>query len=108
MKENFVAVMVTASDVNEGAELGKAVVAEKLAACCNVVPGVRSIYRWKDEIFDEGEVLCIMKTRSGLFERLKERVLELHSYDVPEITAVAIDDGHSAYLDWVAEVTEGD
>ncbi len=105
MKDEFVVVMVTAPSVDEGAGIGRKVVEEGLSACCNIVPGVRSIYTWQGRICDEGEVLCIFKTRASLFERLKKRVKELHSYDVPEIIAVPVRAGLEEYLEWVRDVT---
>ncbi|MEE9613457.1 MAG: divalent-cation tolerance protein CutA [Thermodesulfobacteriota bacterium] len=105
MKEGYVVCMVTAPDAEAGAAMGKKVVEEGLAACCNIVPGVRSIYAWKGKLCDEAEVLCIMKTRAALFEKLKQRVKELHTYEVPEIIALKIEDGLREYLDWIDGAT---
>ncbi len=104
-KDSYIVVFMTAPNEDEAAAIGKAVVGEGLAACCNIVPGLRSIYRWKGRICDEQEVLSILKTRSGLFEALKARIVELHSYDVPEVVAIDIKDGHDDYLRWIDEVT---
>lgn len=100
-------VLVTAPNEEEAAGIGKRVVGERLAACCNIVPGIRSIYTWKNEVCDEGETLCVFKTRGELFEKLRSRIVELHSYDVPEVIALDITSGHGAYLDWIDEVTAG-
>ncbi len=105
MEKGHVVVMVTAGSEDEGARIGKAVVSEGLAACCNIVPRVRSIYTWKGKLCDEGEVLCIFKTRKSLFDKLKKRVKELHTYEVPEVIAVNIEDGLEEYLKWIDEVT---
>jgi periplasmic divalent cation tolerance protein len=85
------------------ATVARALVAERLAACCNILPAVRSIYRWKDQLHDENEVLVLIKTRAEHLERLKARVLELHPYEVPEILALPIENGYAAYLEWLAE-----
>ncbi len=106
LKEEFVVVMVTASSEVEAATIGRHVVEEELAACCNIVPSMRSIYRWKGKVCDEAEALCIMKTRAALFTALSERVKELHSYEVPEIISLSIEDGSRDYLDWIAEMTQ--
>jgi len=103
--EGHIVVFTTVSDVDDAVELADAVVNEGLAACCNIVPGLRSIYIWKGERYDEDEVLCIMKTRAALFDELKARILELHSYEVPEVIAVDIKAGHSDYLRWVDAAT---
>ena len=104
-KEDFIVVMATAPTEEVASEIARAVVIEKLAACCNIVPGLRSIYSWKGELSDDKEVLCIMKTRAELFDKLRERVVALHPYDVPEVIAIDIKAGHGPYLKWIEEVT---
>ncbi len=105
MMDGYLLVMMTVSSEAEAAELGRSVVEEELAACCNILPGIRSIYRWEGKVSDESEVLCIMKTRAGLFDKLKARLEELHSYEVPEIIGINIDAGLSRYLKWIDEST---
>ena len=102
-----IVVFMTAPNEEEAASIGRKLVEEGLAACCNIISAVRSIYLWKDELCDDREVLCIMKTRGELFERLKARAVELHSYDVPEVIALDIKDGSEEYLKWIDEVTSG-
>lgn len=100
-------VHITAPDADVAARLGRALVEEGLAACVNIVPGLRSIYRWQGQIHDDREVLCLCKTRQALFERVRQRVKELHPYEVPEVLAFAVDDGSPAYLAWLRESTGG-
>lgn len=95
-------VLVTAPE-GEAAPLGRALVAERLAACVNVVPGVRSIYRWKGEVQDDGEVLLVIKTVAARLDALVERVNALHSYDLPEVLALPAVGGSAPYLAWVVE-----
>ena len=102
----FVTVFVTASSLDEASRIARTMVEERLAACGNIIPQLRSIYRWQDEIHDEPEVLLVLKTSSALFESLRSRVLELHSYDVPEIIALPVEAGHEPYLDWIVENTK--
>jgi periplasmic divalent cation tolerance protein len=102
---DYIVVYVTAPE-NEAADLAKALVEERLVACVNIVPGLRSIYWWQGKVEDEAEVLCIMKTRSNLFESLKDRVRELHSYEVAEIIALPILTGNLPYLEWIKENTK--
>ncbi len=104
-KKHYIVVFMTAPDEETAARIGSAVVKDGLAACCNIVPGLRSIYMWKGSICDEKEVLCILKTRKNLFDELNKRIIELHPYDVPEVICVKIKHGSEAYLKWIDEVT---
>jgi periplasmic divalent cation tolerance protein len=101
----YVIIFVTAASEQEAAAIGKAVVEEGLAACANIIPAIRSIYRWKETIWDERESLIIIKSRDDLFDRIRNRVKELHSYEVPEITAIKLEQGDPAYLQWIETVT---
>ncbi len=104
-ESKYLIVYMTAPNADEAAAIAKTVVGEQLAACCNIIPGVRSIYTWKGEVCDDAEVLCLLKTTSTLFDELKERLVGLHPYDVPEVVGVPIEAGHADYLDWIDEVT---
>ncbi len=96
-------ILVTAPDMEVGARIARALVEEKLAACVNLVPGVRSIYRWQGRIEDEAEVLLVVKTRADRTGALAERVLALHPYELPEVVALAAVGGSAGYLDWVLQ-----
>lgn len=98
-------VLVTAPNAEKAAELARAVVGEKLAACVNIVPGLRSIYRWEGAVQDEAEVLMVVKTTAERFEALRERVVALHPYQVPEVIRLEVAEGHLPYLDWVRDST---
>ena len=87
--------------------MARTLVDEGLAACVNIVPGVRSIYLYEGKIHDDAEVLCIAKTRKELFARLEARVRELHPYDVPEVLSFEVDEGSAAYLEWLEASTRG-
>jgi periplasmic divalent cation tolerance protein len=95
-------VLVTAP-ADEAERLGRALVGERLAACVNVVPGVRSIYRWEGEVQADDEVLLVIKTSETRVAELVGRVNELHSYDLPEVLALPAVGGSLAYLEWVTE-----
>ncbi len=84
-------VLVTAPSAEKAAELGRALVSERLAACANVVPGIRSIYWWEGKVEDEPEALVLLKTTRARFEALRDRVLALHPYQVPEVVARGIE-----------------
>ena len=102
---DYIVVYVTAP-AEEAPQLAKTLVEEGLVACVNIVPGLRSIYWWKGKVEDEPEVLCIMKTQGNLFEPLRDRVRELHSYEVAEIIALPILAGSPPYLAWIKESTK--
>jgi periplasmic divalent cation tolerance protein len=96
-----VVVLVTAPDADTAARIARALVEEKLAACGNVLPQVRSIYRWQGKVEDAGEALLLLKTGRARFKELVERVRQLHPYEVPEVIALPIEAGYDVYLDWI-------
>ena len=100
--EAFRVALVTAGSDEEAARIARALVEERLAACVNIIPGVRSIYRWQGKVEDDREVLMVIKTNAESLDKLEERVRALHSYEVPEIIALRIDRGSEPYLDWLA------
>ena len=97
----FRVVISTAGTEEEGARIAKSLLERKLCACVNLVPKVRSFYRWEGAIQDDAEVLLIMKTTKEKLQRLSEHLAEIHSYDVPEVLAVAVDQGRASYLEWL-------
>jgi len=99
-------VFTTLPSADKAAELAKALVEERLAACANLLPAIRSIYRWQGKLQDENEVVVLLKTRAEHLERLKLRILELHPYEVPEVLAVPVEAGYQPYLDWLAGETK--
>jgi periplasmic divalent cation tolerance protein len=96
-------VLTTASSKEEARKIGRALVERVLAACVNVVPQVASIYRWEGEVEEAEEWLLIVKTTTGAFERVRDAIQELHSYDVPECICVSVEGGSAEYLNWVGE-----
>lgn len=102
---NALEVHITAPDRERAELMARTLVDERLAACVNIVAGVRSVYRWQDQVHEEDEVLCLVKTRPELLPALCARIEALHPYDVPEILAFEVADGSAAYLDWLAAST---
>jgi periplasmic divalent cation tolerance protein len=98
-------VYVTAADVAEAERIAEAVVEERLAACGNVIDGMRSIFRWQGSVQKGCEAVLILKTREDLFDDLKERIVALHSYELPCIVALPLAGGHEPFLDWIDEET---
>lgn len=103
---DYISVFITASGEEEAAQIAKALVEARLAACVNIAGNIRSIYRWQGKIEDESEFLMIAKTKTELFDGLREKVKELHSYSVPEIIAIPIIKASNDYLNWLKEETE--
>ena len=99
----FIVVYVTVGSVEEGERLARALVQERLAACVNRIPAVRSIYRWQGQVEQNDEELLIIKSGKDLFASIQQSVRELHSYSVPEIIALPIVDGSQDYLKWLDE-----
>ncbi len=102
-------VVLCTAPPDRAAELARAVVERRLAACVNIIPGLRSIYRWEGEICDDGESLLVIKTRAEVVADLAAALLELHPYDTPEVIALPIqqDEGNPAYLQWLLEESGG-
>jgi periplasmic divalent cation tolerance protein len=95
----------TAPDEAVAVQIARTLVDERLAACANLVPGVRSIYRYRDVVEDEREVLLVIKTRADRVDALAERLRALHPYDVPELVVLPTAGGLAPYLDWVRAET---
>ena len=104
---DLVVALSTAPDAAQAERLARALVEERLIACANLVPGLTSVYRWEGAVQAEPEVLLVMKTRRSLVPRLKERLPELHPYDVPELVVTPLVDGLAPYCRWVRESTDG-
>ena len=103
---DVVLALSTAPDADHAARIARALVDERLIACANLVPGLTSIYRWQGEVLSEPEVLLLMKTRRALVPHLKERLPQLHPYQVPELVVAEVTDGLAPYLGWVRGETE--
>ena len=94
-------VFVTCESMEQAETIAQAVVTGKLAACVNLLPGIRSCYVWEQKLTWSDEVLLLIKTMRGRFDQLEERIKALHSYKVPEIVGVTIDDASQNYVDWI-------
>lgn len=100
---DFIVIYVTVGSADEAERLASCLVEERLAACVNRIKDVQSIYRWEGKVERSSEELLVIKTRRDLFETLKSRVQDLHSYTVPEVIALPILEGHPSYLQWLNE-----
>ena len=98
-------ILLTTAPPGKAHELARALVEERLAACVNVVPGLRSIYRWEGALHDEPESLLIVKTTRDRLEALSARLAALHPYETPEVLVLTPDTGAAAYLAWLERET---
>lgn len=94
-------IFTTCETEDEASRLAKDLVEKKLAACVNILPKIRSVYRWKDKIEDAPEVLLVIKSRRDLFDQLRAEIGKLHSYEIPEVIAIPVVDGSPEYLAWL-------
>ena len=101
----FCLIYVTASDEAEAESIGRRIVEERLAACANILPGMRSLYWWEGALETGAETVLILKTRRDLAEQAVERVKALHSYDCPCAIVLPVAGGNPAYLDWIGAET---
>jgi periplasmic divalent cation tolerance protein len=98
-------VLTTAGSEDEARKIAQHLVERRLAACVNIVPHIESIYRWQGKVESSREWLLVIKTTAEQFARVRDAIRELHSYDLPECIAVAIEDGSPEYLRWLADST---
>jgi periplasmic divalent cation tolerance protein len=104
----FTVVLVTAGSADEAVRIGRSLVEERLVACANVIGPIRSLYRWEGAVEDASEHLLLLKARAADVAALEVRVRALHSYEVPEVLALAVTAGAAPYLAWLAEATTRD
>jgi periplasmic divalent cation tolerance protein len=100
-----IVVLCTCPDEAAAERIASALVEERLAACVNRVPGIASTYRWQGKVDRARECLLLIKTTSERFDALRERIVALHPYELPEVIAVDIALGHAPYLAWIATET---
>ncbi len=101
-------VFTTAGSEEEARKISRYLVENRLAACVNIVPRITSVYRWQGAVEEAEERLLIVKTTAAAFDRVRNAISELHSYDLPECISLAIEDGSPAYLQWISEsVSDG-
>lgn len=98
-----VLVLCTCGSESDALRIANALVEDRLAACVNILPGLQSVYRWQNNIETAQEVLLLIKTTAGRFPALRERILDLHPYDTPEILTLPVADGSDKYLAWIRE-----
>ena len=96
-----IVVLSTCDSEEQAKRIARHLVEQRLAACVNILPGARSIYRWKDQIEDTSELVLVIKSRRDLFDALRVELEKMHSYEVPEIIALPVVEGAANYLNWL-------
>jgi periplasmic divalent cation tolerance protein len=99
-------VLCTVPDRDSAEEMANILIADNLAACVNILPGIKSVYRWEDKIEQGNELLLVIKTARTAYKALQAKIVDLHPYELPEIIAVPIEDGLPAYLNWLTQSLE--
>lgn len=99
-------VLCTCPDTDTARQLADRLVAGRLAACVNIVPGLESVYEWQGKVERDGEVLLIIKTRQDRYDRLEETLRQQHPYELPEILRVSLNGGLQDYLQWIDNALE--
>ena len=96
-------VLTTASSPEESRKIARALVESRLAACVNIVPKIESVYRWEGKVEEAQEYLLLIKTTAAAFSSVREKIQQIHSYDLPECISLLVEDGSVAYLNWIEE-----
>lgn len=105
--EDFSIVYVTIQGFEKAQQMSKVLVTEKFAACCTIIQNVNSIYAWQDAIQERFEYLIMIKTMKKKVEGIKQRIIELHPDEVPEIVSVKMESGFQEYLKWIKHCIDG-
>ena len=95
-------IYMTAGSLEEARRIGRELVSAQVAACVNILPQMQSIYVWEGQLQEDTEVVMIAKTTAARTAELIAKVKSLHSYSVPCIVSLAVEDGHSPFLEWIA------
>lgn len=99
----MILVLTTVGKKSDAAKIARTLVKKKLAACVSIIKIEKSVYRWKGKIASEGEYLLVIKTTKTQYSRLETAIKVMHPYELPEIIALPIKQGHDKYLDWVSD-----
>ena len=106
MRKTPLIVLCTVPDRDTAEDIANILIAENLAACVNIIPGITSVYRWEDRIEQAEELILVIKTGGDAYRALQAKISDLHPYELPEVIAVPISHGLSAYLAWIEQCTK--
>lgn len=99
-------ILTTTSSLDEAKRIAGYLVQNKLAACVNIIPKIISVYKWKGQICEDEEFLLFIKTKKGSFDSVKDSILKLHSYELPEVIMLPVENGYEKYLNWIEKETQ--
>ena len=102
---SYCVVVSTTSSIEEAKKIAHGLIKNKLAACTNIISGVTSMYFWQDEVCEDSEYVLFIKTQRNLFEKVRDFIVENHSYELPEVIMLPIEAGLEGYLNWIKENT---
>ena len=102
---DYILVLCTVEDKKQGKQIARQLINDGIAACVNIVPKLISIYRWSSEISEEEEDLMRIKSKKALFEQVRSRIIQMHTYNLPEIISFDISDANKEYLNWIDKET---
>lgn len=105
-KPDLIVVVTSVGTEDQALDIAHALIRSHRAACVNIIPNVHSIYRWKGRVCDDGEFLLLIKTRAKEFEGVREAILKLNTYELPEVLAYRVDDASPAFASWIEKTTE--
>lgn len=100
---DLIIVLCTIDDLAKAKEIAHTLVEEKLAACVNIIPNISSVYSWENKTVEDNEYLMLIKSYKSMFEEIKTRISQIHTYDTPEIISIKIDNGSESYINWIKD-----
>jgi periplasmic divalent cation tolerance protein len=104
--ESISVILTSVGTEQQAVEISEELVERRLATCVNIVPCLRSIYRWKGKICEDTEYLLLIKAPTSYFDRISETIRQLHSYELPEVLAVPVEQAESVFHDWILRMVE--
>lgn len=106
MANDYQIVFCTCPDLSSAEHIAQTLIEQQLAACVNLIPGLRSMYRWQGKIEQAEECLLLIKTHHSRYAALEQAIVSAHPYELPEIVAVSLDNALPGYLTWIAQNTD--
>jgi len=102
---DFIVILTNTASLEEAKQISYRLITDKLAACVNIFKNECSLYEWQGKVCEESEFQLVIKTQNSLYSHVETVIRELHSYEVPEIIALAVENGSSDYLEWIKKST---